>query len=815
MMCKLINLLILISTFLSAQAWCAETNSVVVGKVVIDNKRPLEGAQVVLLAQKDSSFVKATASDKDGNFVFRHVNAGRYFIQISMLGYKKEIRNALVQADKPVLLNPVLLEVEAKNLGNIVVMAQKQAVEILTDKTVINLESFVLNSGGNAFTVMQNLPGVIISNSGTVYLNGKSGARILIDGKVSYLEGAELVNYLKSTPVSSLEKVELIANPSVKYDASGNSGIINIKTKRAKLMGFNMMLNSSYEQGKCGRANNNISFNHRNGKFNVYGMYGYYTGNDFVDLKISREFDRLSAGLNTIFNQNSYRSRNDDNQYYNGGIHYFASPKTTFELSVNGYSAHRAEDGVINSRFYTDISRSDSTLRSSTNNHDKRNNLRSGLSMTHKIDSIGKELSTSIDYLHYFVKEDQLHDDLFARTNGSSSSESLSKGFKKGSIGVFSGQTDLSYPVSDKLSFETGLKTTFVNVDNSSEYNNKVGTEWQPDYGLNCRFLYKENVNAAYASGKISKNQFHLEVGVRIENTNIKGHQLGNEERRDSLFRKSYTNFFPTTLITYSFRNSDMINLTYGRRIDRPNYRDLNPFIYIFDAYTYEQGNTALKPQFSDNIDLSYIIRKNYSISLFYSNIQQAIVKSYMVNENSKRVYVMPTNMASYNSYGLKFNIGRVSFSNFLNSNIYMGMTRNNYKWVENNANISNGCTTFLVNISNRISLPKDWSAELSGFYNGKMAMGQINVAPIWKVSAGIQKRLFKGNATLSIYSNDIFNSCTTKVSGLFNGNLAKVNERNDRCAIGVSFTYRFKKGYQTKDFKKKGDSFDSKRINL
>jgi outer membrane receptor protein involved in Fe transport len=814
-MCKLINLFILLNILLSFTVSGAETNGVVAGKILADNKLPLEGAQVVLLAQRDSSFVKATASDKNGTFIFKQVNAGHYLVQVSMLGYKKETRNALVQADKSVLLTPVFMEVEAKNLGAIVITAQKPPVEIMADKTVINLESFVLNSGGNAFTVMQNLPGVVISNNGAVSLNGKSGAKVLIDGKISYLEGTELVNYLKSTPVSSLEKVELVANPSAKYDASGNSGIINIRTRRAKLMGFNMTLNSSYEQGKYGRANNNISFNHRNGKFNVFGMYGYYTGHDFVDLKISREFDRSSAGLSTMFGQDSYRKRADDNHYFNGGIHYFASPKTAFELSASGYAASRAEDGGINSRFYTDISKSDSTLRSSTNNRDKRYNFRSGLSMTHKIDSIGKEFSVSADYLHYSVEEDQLHNDLFAKADGGFSSQSLSKGFKDGTIGVFSAQTDLSYPVSDKLSFESGLKTTFVDVDNSSEYNNKVGQEWLPDYGLNCKFLYNENVNAAYISSKISRNQFHLEAGLRIENTNIKGHQLGNQERKDSLFRVSYTDLFPTASLTYSLKNSDIIALTYGRRINRPNYRDLNPFIYIFDAYTYEQGNTALKPQFSNNIDLSYIIRKNYSVSMFYSNIEQAIVKSYMVKENSKRVYVMPTNMASYNSYGLRVSVGQFTLRKFWNSNVYMALTRNNYKWVEDNAPLKNGYTTFLINMSNRITLPKEWLAELSGFYNGKMAMGQINVAPMWKVSAAIQKKLFKGNVTLSIYSNDIFNSYVTKINGLFNGNLAKLNERNDRCAVGISFTYRFRKGSEAKEIKKKSDSIDSKRINL
>ena len=813
-MYKLSCLFILLNTFLCFNVVCAEANSVVNGKVIVEKKIPIEGAQIMLLSQKDSLFVKGTSSDKNGVFTFKQVRAGQYLIQVSMLGYKREVRKAFVEAGKSVTLAPFFLEVEAKNLQAVVVTGKRPAIEMMADKTVVNLEASVFNSGGSAFSVMQNLPGVIINNNGGVFLNGKGGAKVLIDGKTSYLEGVELVNFLKATPASSLDKVELITNPSAKYDASGNSGIINIKTKRIKLMGLNMTLNSNYEQGKYGRTNNNFSFNHRNGKFNIYGMYGYYTGHGLVDLKINRELDNSLSGQKTNFNQDSYRKRADDNHYFNAGIHYFPSENTTFELSANGYSANRSEKGTINSSFYTYVGKEDSTLYSSTKTLNKTYNLITSLSMIHKIDSIGKEISASFDYLHYSVNEDQLHDDLFTAENGSSS-ETLSKGLKDGTIGMYSGRVDLSYPVSDKLTFETGVKSVFVNIDNSSAYKNKVGANWRPDYGLSSQFIYDENINAAYVSAKVSKNQFNLEAGFRIENTNIKGHQPGNEEISDSSFTKSYTNIFPTVVLSYSFRNKNTLNLTYGRRIDRPNYANLNPFTYIFDAYTYEQGNTALQPQFSDNFDLSYIIKSNYRVSLFYSNTQQAIVKSYLLKENSSRVYVMPTNMASYNSYGLRMGVGNLPILSFWQSSVNVGITRNNYRWNEDGVTNKNGQTTILFNMNNRINLPKDWSAELSGFYNSKMVLGQMFVFPMWRVSAGIQKKFWKGNATLGIYSNDIFNSYRIKVSGLFNGSWANVNEQNDRCIIGVSFIFRFKKGSESKEFKKKRESFDTKRINL
>jgi hypothetical protein len=784
------------------------------GKVLVENKSPLEGAQVILLAQKDSSFVKGTASDNNGNFVFRQITPGRYFVQISMLGYKKEFRNTVVQDGKSVILSPVYMEVEAQNLKTIVVTGKRPPMEIMADKTVINIESYTLSSGNSAFSVMQNLPGVIVGNDGSFSLNGKAGTKVLIDGKTYYLGGTELVNYLKSTPASTLDKVELITNPSAKYDASGNSGIINIRTKKSKMMGFNMTLNSSFEQGDYGRFNNNVSFNHRNGKINVFGMYGYYTGHDFIDLKVIRKINSSFSPLYTTFDQNSFRKRADDNQYFKAGIQYYLSDMTIFELSANGYSAKRSERGTINSVFYTSVAKNDSTLNSFTNNNEHRNNFSSSLNMLHKFNNKGKEFSVSFDYLHYSLDEDQIHNDSFMGLNGATTDE-YSKGLKNGTIKMYSGRADFTYPVSDKFSFEAGVKSEFVDIDNASVYQKKVGVSWLPDYGLSYQFLYRENINAAYISTKYSLNKFHLEGGIRLENTNVKGHQLGNQQHNDSLFTKSYTNIFPTVMLSYSLNNINTFSFTYGRRIGRPNYKDLNPFTYIFDAYTYEQGNTALQPQFSDNFDISYILMNNYNIGLFYGTTQKAIVKSYIINESENRVYVMPTNMSSYNSYGLRVGVGDLSFVNFLHSSINVGLVRNNYNWNLDAFSNKNKKTTIMFSLNNRISLPKDWAAEVTGFYNGKMAYGQISVSPIWRVSAGIQKKFLKGNATLGIYSNDIFNSYREKGSGIFNGTWASTNERNDRCVIGISLTYRFKKGYTSKEYKKKGESFDAKRINL
>jgi hypothetical protein len=813
-MYKLFYLLIISFSCVCYPVFGNEINFAITGKVIVQTHQPLQGAHVKLFTQSDSSFVIGTISNKDGNFTFKSLKSGPYKVLVYMPGYKKESRTVLLEKGLLASLAPIQLELDTRDLQDLIVLAKRPQTEMLADKTVVNIGSSALNSGGSAFSVMQNLPGVIMSNDGTAFLNGKSGARVMIDGRTSYMEGTELVNYLKSTPASALDKVELITNPSAKYDASGNSGIINIKTKHVKLMGFNGSLNTNYEQGKFGRTNNNLSLNHRNGKLNIYGMYGFNCGHNMNDLQISREYYKSASVPYSAFIQDSYRKKAEGSHYFNAGIHYFASNNTIFELSANGYVASRNEHGTINSAFYTIAEQKDSTLRSTSDNQNNTRNIRSSLSMTHKIDSMGKEISASIDYLHYSVQEDQLHDDLFTAQTGVSSVAD-SKGLKNGTIGMYSGRIDLSYPISDKLSFEAGAKSTIVNIDNSSAYENKSGSTWAADYGLSNQFIYNENINAVYISTKVSQQHFRLEAGIRLENTNLNGHLLGNAENKDTLFSKSYINIFPTTTLSYSFTNKNTLNLIYGRRVDRPNYRDLNPFIYIFDPYTYEQGNTSLQPQFSNNFDLSYIIKSNYRVSLFYNNTQHAIVKSYIVKPGGKRVYIMPTNMATYNSYGVKMGVGNLSFFKFWQSSINMGITKNDYDWQQDGLTYNNELTTLMLHINNRISLGKGWSGEVTGFYNGKMAFGYINIFPMWSISAGIQKKLWKNNATLSIYSNDIFNSSYTKMNGLFNVSSASAEDKLDRCILGVSFSYRFNKGHETKEFKKKGESFDSKRINL
>ena len=811
---NILSLITLIISFFCLSMKNTPNNCIVEGKVKDESHFPVEGVNVLLLSQKDSSLVKAVSSDKYGNFLMNEILPGRYILQASMIGYKKVTMDISLVEGQSLSLKTFDLKIEDHSIANIVVTAQKPAIKIAADRTVVDLSAFTLNTGGNAYTLMQSLPGVFIDGKGSVSLNGKGQTKVMIDGKDSYLTGDELVNYLKSMQIYSIDKIELIANPSAKYDASGNSGIINIRTKHAVHKAFEFMANSNYEQGKYGRVNNNILFNREIGKFNFYGMYGYYLGKDFNKLKINRDYDYLTSN-NTIFNQNSYRLRNDHNMYYNGSINYDKSTNTSIEWYISGNSSRRDINGNIGSGFST-YNVADSTLTSSTNNSNRTNNLRTGINLICRLDSVGKELDTSIGYLYYSVKENQLHNDLLYIFSDSTQSEAYSKDLKNGNIKILTAQSDLTYPVFKKLLLESGVKTTFVGVDNKSAYYDRQNGIWVSNTGLSSSFKYNENINAAYLNSKFSINKFNIEVGLRVENTNIKEHQYGLTANDELEYKKSYTNIFPNIYTNYNISNNHSINFIFNRRIDRPNYQDLNPFIYVFDTYTYEEGNTALKPQFTNNLDVSYIYRNNYILDFYYNQIHNAIIKSYETEEGSKRVYVMPANMSGNNSFGVRMQIGHLDIGKILKSSMSLTLIRKDYNWMDDNVLLTNSGTSFMFNIHNRINITNDLSAELSGFYNSKMPVGQLTLLPMWRLSATIRKSFFHDNASLSLYSNDLFYSYEEKIKGVIEGTSVITKERdNDYCIIGISFVFKFNNGNIKNNSQNKNDIFDSKRITL
>ena len=699
-----------------------------------------------------------------------------------------------------------------QDIGEVVVVAKLPELEIKADKMTYHLDASVVRKQGSLYEVLETLPGVVVTQDGTIYMNGQSGINVLMDGKQTYLSGQELVNLLKATPASMADKIDLIIHPSARYDASGNSGIIDIHTKKIKLQGLNLSVNGSFSQGKFGKGDGSFSLNRRSGKLNFFLTYSYYQGTSQNDLEVDHIFSTSFTGLDEELNmhQDSYRESPYKSHYYRVGADIYLSPLTTLGFTESGNLLRSENNGTMLSSFYMfPLSTPDSTLSTQNLSDRKKNNFSGGVNLTHHLNQEGGLLDASLDYFYFDNVEDQYVYNAFQNKINQLTRQDSIRGDINGDINLYTGQINLTLPFENGWVLSAGGKSSYVSIDNEALYANRYEDGWVPN-SYSQAFSYKENINAVYVQGNAKFESLSVQAGLRLENTRIKGRM---DAVSDSSFKNHYTNLFPTLLLEYPV-SKGKLSLFYGKRIVRPNYGDLNPSAYIFDDYTYERGNTLLKPETTDNIEVSYAFKELFKAGFLFSYTHDAIVKSYILEEN-KRVFVTPLNLTKAITLGPRVNTGILPLTSFWNLNANAAFIFNRYQWSEELENKVNKHATWIAGLNNQFSFGRGWGAELTASYNGKMAAGQATISPIWQVHAGLQKKILKNNGSINLFVRDMFHSYRYKMSLEVPGQRASTYERNDNTVVGISFSYRFKKGNESKERAWKNGTDETKRVNL
>lgn len=684
-----------------------------------------------------------------------------------------------------------------QHLKEVVVTAKLPLVEMSPGKITFRIDESVTRSSGSLYDILTSLPGVLINSGGTILLNGQGGVKILMDGKPSYLSGQELVNLLKSTPATQMDKIDLITQPSARYDAEGSNGIIDIRTRKIKLRGMNLMLNGSFNQGKRANGYGSASFNLREDRFNVYLGYSYSRGKQRVELETDCFFD----GGKDRRHQLSYRNRTNDSHAFRAGCDFYPTARTSIGVSVNGTFGRQREGAGM----FTEFGNSPVSGWTYTANRNEWRNLSAGALLNRRLAKKGGEFNLSFDYFRYAHPENQFIYSFKPDTL---------KGEMRGEVNLYTAQTDFTYPLNERLKWEAGAKASFVRIDNLAGYLRPVAAGWQPDATLGSRFVYDENIHAVYLQAGYEYRRLKLSAGLRLEYTHVKGNSGGNSLQGDSLFTGGYVHLFPTVAFSYALPADNALQLSYGRRITRPNYKDLNPFVYIFDDYTHEGGNTQLRPAFSDNVEAAYVYRNRLQAVLFFSYTGDAITKTYQEREN-RRIYVTPENMASYVQTGLRIHVADFSPTAWWSANLSVTGMYNRYRWTEKGAPVTNRRFTPLFGCTHLFTFGSGWSAELSGRYNGRMVYGQATIHPFSEVSLGIRKKILRGNGTVSLFVKDLFDTDYQKIDLSVSGQRGWLHERENKRMAGVSFSYRFRQGSEVKERKRKNAADETKRVNL
>lgn len=782
------------------------------GTVTNADNLPVESATIQLLKVKDKGLVKVAITDKAGNYSFEKIAEGKYVISISAVGFAKQMSDSilLTSASPSVTMPASKLEPQSKALGEVTVVAAKPFIEQKLDRTVVNVEASPSNAGATALEVLEKSPGVSVDNDGNISLKGKQGVIIMMDGKPTYLSGADLANVLRNLPASALDQIEIMTNPSAKYDAAGNSGIINIKTKKTKTKGSNGSItvgNTSSLFKKDGKEELvwkptvSINYNYKKNKVNLFGnfVYNYREGRGMLDIT-SRYYEE-GKQLDSINRVNTaFRFRNN-NYTLKLGMDYTPNKKNTFGIVLNGFLFSGHPTPVTNTSFSTIDGYVFSRLNSRTINDLSWKNFSTNMNYKHTFDTTGTELTVDIDYAYYKNISDQLLSTGFFDGNYNQTADSMFlKGHLPSGINIYSLKSDFVHPYKSGLKLEAGIKSSYVRSDNLVDYVRKAGNNWIPD-ARNNHFIYTENINAAYLNASKEFKKWSVQGGLRMENTNTKGVQASD----NSTVTRSYVSLFPSAFVSYNVNAKNMLTVSVSRRLQRPNYQDLNPFTFFLDSLSYRQGNPYLTPQFSWNYELKHTYNNKLTTTLNYTvttDVISQIIKRKKGTNNELIGFLTIDNIAKFTNMGIAVSTP-VKITKWWNTNLYGNVYRNHYIGTyistENSqsrvVDLDLAYTSFSFNINNSFTLGKGWVAELSGWYNYKNVQQLSLNYPMGQMNIGLAKNnLLKGKASLRLNARDPFNWQRYKGHTQYGNVDIDIANRWDNRQYGINFTYRFGK---------------------
>ncbi|HEY2582221.1 MAG TPA: outer membrane beta-barrel family protein, partial [Mucilaginibacter sp.] len=620
------------------------------------------------------------------------------------------------------------------------------------------------------------------------------GVLVMIDDKPTYLSAANLATYLRSLPSSSLDQIELMDNPPAKYDAAGNAGVINIKTKKNTIRGFNAVASADYAQGFYGRTNESINLNYRVNKVNLFANLAYNGQQTYRRLEIDRNYFDPNGDLTSSLKDISYFRPTSHNTNIKAGMDYFASPKTTWGVVYTGTISNSHDSSPVYSLLYGPNGQLDSTINTLNTSKNKFNSNGINLNYTHKFDSTGRVLTFDLDYIHDVSGSNQMFvNNTFLPDGTLTNSTTLSDDLPS-TINIYSAKADYSHPLRGKAKMEAGVKSSYVNTDNAANYYNVIDGINTIDYNNTNRFLYKENINAAYVNFDKNFGRFSLQTGLRLENTNGNGHQLGNAQKADSSFVNHYTDLFPTAYFSYNLDTAghNVLVASYGRRIGRPNYGSLNPFTFFVDQFTYFSGNPFLKPQFTDNYKLAYSFKSLFTVAVLYNYTTD--VQGETIHRNGN-VFISTTgNIGKQKTLDFSINTN-FQPAKWWSVNLYAEVYNNTYQGEFYTGYLNQSQVTFSGNGSNQFTLSKTWSAELSGFYDSGGTYGQFVTLPKGMLNAAIQKKVLNNKGSIKLSMRDIFH--TFSPSGTITNiadATATFHNTLDTQVVTLAFTYSFGK---------------------
>lgn len=785
-----ISLLLVAASLSHATAQKMHTIS---GRITDTAAHPLDFVTVILHALPDSTVAKGAYTDSTGNFIIEQARVGTYYVEVSSAGYIAFNTPAFtVAADT--MFPAIALRASTKQLDDVSITGHRSMIVRKQDRTIVNVDAMLTAAGASSLDMLEKCSGLQVDQNGNITLKGKQGVNVFINDKPTYMSAEELANYLRSLPSSSVDQVEIMTNPPAGYDAAGGAGIVNIKLKRKGAKGLNGGVNIAYTQGVRARGNGSLNLNYRNNKVSAFLSGGYNVFNGFTDLTLNRTYKDGNNNPQSYFEQLSYFKRHNDGYTLNTGLDYTLSDKSTIGFAFTGMANSSWTDNANTSRLLDDARTLDSVIAAQNNNQSHFSNGGINLNYRRQFKKEGHSFSTDADYIVYNTHgTQQFYNNYYAASGAFASSDRMT-GDLPNTIKIYSLKADHNIPLTRLLKLSSGVKTSYTTTDNQADYTKTLSGITSPDYDKSNRFMYKETINAAYASMAWEATHFSAQAGLRVENTISDGHQLGNPVKPDSAFLRNYTNAFPTVYLSWKIDtlSNHVLNFNVGRRINRPYYEDLNPFVNPMDKFTYYVGNPFLKPSLANTYELSYVYKNKIAFGLNYTKTHDDINETIEINNGI--YYSRSGNIGSKAIFTASVDAD-FDPAKWLNANVYseVGNIKSTSAFYNGTTLNTEGTYWFISGVA-RINAGKGWDVELNGNYRSAITDAQFVIKSLWIANTALRKKLSK-SVILKLNMSDIFYAQKVRgqIGSLTGADASWINRRDSRC-ITFMLTYNFGK---------------------
>ena len=777
-----------------------------------DNKnQPISFANAILIHQNDSSVVTGVMATDVGTFSIAIFSPGKYLIKTSMLGYKPAISQPfeVKSPNDHIHVNPIIVEEASSLINDVEIIAKKPMYEQKIDRLVVNVENSITSTGTTALEVLEKSPGIIVNRQNkTLSLGGKEGVMVMINGKESRMPISAAIEMLNGMSADNVTKIELITNPPSRYEAEGDAGIINVVLKKDDDFGTNGTYTFGAGLGIDGKLNGSVTINHHVKRINYFGMYSSSYDNSYQVIQMKK-----LVTLNGLLNETISESRREPlTNYQNArfGLDYTISSKTILGFLASGYISDWKMDARNNISYKTD-NQITTLISQNITESNRWNNYMGNFNLQHVFKE-DETLEFNADYLHYDDNNPSKYSIQYRDLNDKLTAAENIDVTKKTPINTYVAKLDYTGNMDKKLKIEAGIKSTHTSFENNVSVANRINNVWTYNHELTNNYSLAENISAAYSSlnYKFSEKTSMI-AGLRYEYTNT----VLSTAAQHGIIDRHYGQLFPTFFLSQELNKKNTLQFSYSRRITRPSFNELAPFVIFQSPDTYVAGNEKLQPSIIDIFKSDYKYN-SVLFSISYSNENNAIRRFQPKQDVVKNIlYLLSRNLDHVSTYSvlLSFPLKLTRWWNMQNNiNGIMQNIRTDYDGKDLDISLKN----FNLNLINNFRIIDGFTGELSAFYQSPSLWGIYKSKAISSVSVGLQKKSKNEKNTFTLNISDVFNTSQFEVIAnvpelnIYNSTMLNFEPR----VLRLTYTHNFG-SKKVKDARKResGSEEERKRV--